>query len=147
MTRNTDIDTLARTLWGEARGEGKAGMEAVAAVIMNRVNLDIGKDGKPDWWGEGVEGVCRKPWQFTCWSIGDANLHKIDRVTASDVQFAQALDIAKRAVAGELADPTGGATHYVTEAVLPRTSWARLENGMPRIPTAQIGRHVFFKLH
>lgn len=147
MTRNTDIDTLARTIWGEARGEGKAGMEAVAAVIMNRVNADLGNDGKPDWWGEGVEGVCRKPWQFTCWSIGDANLHLIDRVTASDKQFAQALDIAKRAVAGELADPTGGSTHYCTEAVVPRTSWARLENGMPRIPTRQIGRHVFFKLN
>lgn len=144
----TDVDTLARTIWGEARGEGVEGMEAVAAVIMNRVKLDIGGDGKPDWWGEGVEGVCRKPWQFTCWSVGDPNFAKIDRVTPEiDKRFAQALEIAEKAVAGELPDPTCGATHYCTEAVLPRTAWARLENGMPRIPTAKIGRHVFFKLH
>ncbi|NUB15472.1 cell wall hydrolase, partial [Azospirillum brasilense] len=31
------IDTLARTLWGEARGESVRAMEAVAAVVMNRV--------------------------------------------------------------------------------------------------------------
>ena len=49
----SDLDTLARTLWAEARGEGVAGMEAVAAVIMNRVNADLGNDDKPDWWGEG----------------------------------------------------------------------------------------------
>lgn len=31
-----DIDTLARTVWGEARGESLLGKEAVACVILNR---------------------------------------------------------------------------------------------------------------
>ena len=31
-----DEDILARTLYGEARGEGIDGIEAVACVIMNR---------------------------------------------------------------------------------------------------------------
>ena len=31
-------DVLARTLWGEARGEGLAGMVAVAWTIRNRVD-------------------------------------------------------------------------------------------------------------
>lgn len=31
-----DIDTMARTIWGEARGEGVQGMQAIACVIMNR---------------------------------------------------------------------------------------------------------------
>ena len=34
-----DIDVLARTLWGEARGEGVRGMHAVANVIMRRHSL------------------------------------------------------------------------------------------------------------
>ena len=33
-----DRDILARTLWGEARGEGTAGQIAVAWAIKNRVN-------------------------------------------------------------------------------------------------------------
>lgn len=40
-------DILARTLWGEARGEGTAGQIAVAWTIRNRVF-----DGKEkSWWG------------------------------------------------------------------------------------------------
>ena len=36
MTENQQL-YLAKTLWGEARGEGKKGMQAVANVVMNRV--------------------------------------------------------------------------------------------------------------
>jgi hypothetical protein len=51
-TTNTDRDILARTLWGEARGEGLAGEIAVAWTIRNRVF-----DGNPkSWWGEGYAG-------------------------------------------------------------------------------------------
>ena len=35
--QNQEIDTMARTIWGEARGEGTAGMVAVGNVILNRV--------------------------------------------------------------------------------------------------------------
>ena len=31
-----DLQILARTLFGEARGEGDEGIEAVACVVMNR---------------------------------------------------------------------------------------------------------------
>jgi len=140
MSRSQDIDTLARTIWAEARGEGVAGMEAVAAVIMNRVNADLGKDGRPDWWGEGVEGVCRKPWQFSCWNEGDPNRGKLIMVKASeDGWFAHAVEIAKRAIAGELPDKTGGATHYHAKSVKPKWSEGRQ-------PCAEIGWHVFYKL-
>ncbi|VVO24210.1 hypothetical protein PS723_04459 [Pseudomonas fluorescens] len=65
--KNRDI--LARTLWGEARGEGLAGQIAVAWTIRNRVN-----DGKAkSWWGEGYAGVCLKAWQFSCWNKNDPN--------------------------------------------------------------------------
>ena len=54
-----DIDVLARTIWAEARGEGVAGQVAVGRCIRNRVEADLGKDGKPDWWGDGYVGVSR----------------------------------------------------------------------------------------
>ncbi|AZD06253.1 Cell wall hydrolase [Pseudomonas chlororaphis] len=64
-----DRDLLARTLWGEARGEGLAGQIAVAWTIRNRVN-----DGKAkSWWGEGYAGVCQAPYQFSCWNKNDPN--------------------------------------------------------------------------
>jgi len=57
MNTINDIDVLARTLWGEARGEGPAGQVAVAWTIRNRVN-----DGRAkSWWGEGYTGVCKAP--------------------------------------------------------------------------------------
>jgi len=68
-----DRDILARTLWGEMRGEGVAGQIAVAWSIRNRVEMDLHNDGKPDWWGEGYAGVCRKPYQFSCWNKSDLN--------------------------------------------------------------------------
>jgi hypothetical protein len=42
-----DRDILARTLWGEARGESLAGQIAVAWTIRNRVNDGNAKS----WWG------------------------------------------------------------------------------------------------
>lgn len=140
MTATTDVDTLARTIWAEARGEGVAGMEAVAAVVMNRVNADLGNDCRPDWWGEGVEAVCRKPWQFSCWNANDPNLAKLVRVRATDDPwFAHAIEIARRAIRGELPDPTNGATHYHTRAAKPK--WAQ-----GRAPSAVIGGHLFYRL-
>ena len=60
-------DIFARTLWGEARGEGTAGQIAVAWTIRNRVF-----DGKEKSWRvEGYAGGCQKPWQFRCWNKTD----------------------------------------------------------------------------
>ena len=137
----SDIDVLARTIWAEARGEGIRGMEAVAAVIMNRVNADLGNDQKPDWWGEGVTAVCRKPWQFSCWNMDDPNRDKLIAVTGKDPWFAHAIEVARRAIKGELEDPTAGSDHYCTATVAPVTSWTA-----GRTPAARIGRHLFYKL-
>ena len=56
--------TVALTLLGEARGEGEAGMYAVACVIQKRTkerSLSLSQ-------------VCQendgKVWQFSCWSEG-----------------------------------------------------------------------------
>lgn len=123
-------DILARTIWGEARGEGADGMQAVANVVVNRV-------AHPGWWGHTIQEVCQAPWQFSCWNANDPNLIKLLNVDASDPAFAVALDIAAQAVDGSLPDITGGATNYHAAGINP--SWAA-----DMTETAQIGRHIFY---
>jgi spore germination cell wall hydrolase CwlJ-like protein len=129
------VDTLARTIYGEARGEPVRGQEAVACVVMNRVARAAERGGW--WWGATVAEVCRRPWQFSCWNAGDANRAKIERANEGDREFAICVRIARRAVAGALADPTDGATHYHAEGLAP--PWAA-----GREPAAVIGRHKFY---
>lgn len=128
--RGSPADILARTLWGEARGEPVRGIEAVAAVVMNRVRHG-------GWWGRTVEAVCRKPSQFSCWNADDPNRAKLERVDVDDRAFRICLRIARRALAGSVADPTGGATHYHVRGLLP--AWAH-----GREPSAEIGSHLFY---
>ncbi|MBL8275567.1 MAG: cell wall hydrolase [Pelomonas sp.] len=129
-TNEEVIDTLARTLWAEARGEGEKGMEAVACVVLNRA-------AAPRWWGRNIVEVCRKPAQFSCWNEGTSSLGALRRVTTADPDFVRALAISRRAVAGDLADFTNGALYYHTIEVLPK--WV---NGCP--PCFNLGRHIFY---
>lgn len=130
-------EVLARTLWGEARGEGAEGMEAVAHIIMNRVSISEKRGGY--WWGNDVISVCQKPYQFSCWNRSDPNYRKLQDVTDKDIHFATALRIARRVLAKTSADITGGATHYHERSIMPY--WAKGE-----VPTRTIGRHIFYKL-
>ena len=45
-----ETDILARTIYGEARGESISGMEAVASVVLNRVAF--AKRRGCFWWGK-----------------------------------------------------------------------------------------------
>jgi len=129
------VDVLARTLWGEARGESVRGIEAVAAVVMNRVRRARERGGW--WWGGDVVSVCRKPLQFSCWNPDDPNRAKLLAVTPADPVFATCLRTARRAVAGLLPDPTEGATHYHRTGIHP--AWAQ-----GRCACVEIGRHLFY---
>jgi N-acetylmuramoyl-L-alanine amidase len=124
------IDVLARTLWGEARGEGRTGIDAVAAVVVNRLR-------RPRRFGATIEEICRKPFQFSCWNENDPNLPKLLAVGPDNRELAVCLEVAKAAVEGRLADPTGGADHYHHRSVQP--AWSA-----GRTPSAIIGNHLFF---
>lgn len=99
------VDTVARTIWGEARGTSRAGMQRVANVIANRAH-------NPRWWGQDWVGVCLAAAQFSCWNLDDPNRPKLLEVTDSDPQFQTAVELAASAVAGTLPDLTGNADHY-----------------------------------
>jgi len=131
--RETDI--LARTIYGEARGESISGMEAVASVVLNRVA--VSKRRGHYWWGDDVSEVCRKPLQFSCWNRNDPNYRLVKNVSENDVVFCICKRVAARATAGLLEDNTCCATHYHAKNVWP--VWAR-----GKIPCAEIGRHFFY---
>ena len=130
-------DILARTLWGEARGEGLAGQIAVAWTIRNRVN-----DGKAkSWWGEGYVGVCQKPYQFSCWNRNDPNYAYLSGVKRIPFrELAQAQIVADQVMKDNVPDPTGGATHYYATTIPNPPVWAK---GAKQ--TLKLGRHLFFK--
>lgn len=134
----SEIDVLARTLYGEARGEELAGIEAVASVILNRVAVAQSQSRGRYWWGHDIKSVCLKPAQFSCWNEADPNRKKLLVISPRDRAYRLCKRIAKRAVAGDLADQTDGATHYHTHAVDPY--WAR-----GHVPVAEIGGHLFYR--
>lgn len=125
-------DTLARTVWGEARAEGWRGMAAVASVILNRAK-------HPRWWGRDVVSVCLKPWQFSAWNPDDRNRRLLLAVDETDRQFRTALELADLALKGELEDETNKADHFHTHSAKPL--WSQGQR-----PVASIGNHRFFRL-
>lgn len=140
----SDVEVLARTIWGEARGEDRPGREMVASVIMNRVKADLGNDGKPDWWGETVFEVCTAPFQFSCWLPNDPNRKKLLAVTEDDPVFKDCLGIAQAAIEGRLPDRTGGATHYLNPLLCERVyGWPKW--AVKAELTATNGRHNFYR--
>lgn len=126
------LDTMARTVWGEARGESDAGRAAVAWVIKNRAS-------QPGWWGRDIETVCLKKWQFSCWNPTDPNSVKCAMVSEKiDKGFERIKEICRSVLSCETEDPTNGATHYHTKSISP--AWA-----MKIDPCAEIGNHKFYK--
>jgi len=134
------VDVLARTAWGEARGEGQAGMIAVAAVVLNRIRISQEHGGRY-WWGHDVVSVCRARAQFSCWNPGDPNRPKLLAVDESDPEFRIARQVAEDAIAGRLVDPTFGATTYKRASLPWPCGWGHF-----RLPLTEIGRHAFYNL-
>jgi hypothetical protein len=126
-TKSEHIDTLARTLYGEAKANDMADATAIACVVMNRVAL-------PNW-PDDVEAVCIQPYQFSCWNTNDPNRARIFKASGS--WFNQCVQLAMQAIEHKLSDPTQCSTHYHTPKVKP--AWSRSKK-----PVYQTGGHVFF---
>ena len=147
-----DLVIMALTMWGEARNEGNAGLAAVAWTIRNRAEADLWGDGKPDWWGEGIAGVCLKPWQFSCWNANDPGSAQMRAMLTggstetgslnfrgvTDAKLQQCMAIAGDVLDGRIEDPTKGATHYYADYIA-TPKWAKGKD-----PGVVIGRHRFF---
>ena len=106
--QDSEVDVMARTIYGEVRGEAYQGKIAVGWVIMNRVAFAQARDGY--WWGSTIREVCLKPWQFSCWNANDPNRKVIESVGPNDPNFSQCFDVAGRVVSGKVPNPVEGAT-------------------------------------
>jgi spore germination cell wall hydrolase CwlJ-like protein len=128
------VDTLARTIWGEARGCGASGMGHVANVIINRID-------SPRWWGDDVISVCRAPRQFSCWNADDPNYDKLLAATTANTEFAVAVALSLRAVGRKLPDETGGADSYYATSMRQPPAWAKRAE-----KTFSDGWHTFLRV-
>jgi len=125
-----DADTLARLVYGEARGEPWAGQVAVATVAINRW-----RSGK--WFaGDTIALTCTKPEQFSCFNLDDPNRAKLLAVTRADPVFQACWDAALTALAGPpVLSPR--ITHYKVAGT--QAAWAE-----GQMPVAVIGHHEFY---
>lgn len=132
---NVDLDTVARTLYGECRGEPEEGQIAVAWVIRTRAE-------QPCWWGKTPAVVCLKKSQFSCWLPSDPNSAKLKSVTVYNPVFQRLFVLAKLVFSDTPpADPTNGATHYKVTGT--KASWDHATEGLAAVV---IGKHSFFKI-
>lgn len=131
---DAEILTLARTLYGEARGEPREGIEAVANVILNRVLSDR--------YPNTIAKVCLQRLQFSCWNDNDPNRKIISKLRPGDNPvFDMILTIATRAVLGGLPALVIGALHYHAKRVKP--NWVKNSPGATLVAT--IGSHLFWR--
>lgn len=128
-----DVEVMARTIYGEARGEGLPGMVAVAQVIINRSTDDRHR------YGSGIVNVCLKRWQFSCWNDGELNLPIL---MAPLADIAPARIIAALAVDGLLIDNTNGSNLYHAAGMAVYPYWATAGGVFRR---QHVGNHIFYR--
>ncbi|MCY1286404.1 Cell Wall Hydrolase [compost metagenome] len=123
------ITCLARSIYWEAKGAPARDMEAVASVVMNRLE----HEGFPRTvCGVVKQGSERGACQFSWWCDG-----RPDRVVEDD-RYSLATDVARKALNQQLRDRTGGALYFHDRNVHP--AWADRY-----LRTAQSGRFLFYK--
>lgn len=134
------IDILARTLYGEARGElsaldgGLTPLIAVGNVIRNRLQ-------RQSWFGKTIVEICQKPYQFSCWNKDDSNYEAVLQAHTDLPIFKTCLEVAHGILYYNWPDITRNADHYyATHHRAP--PWS-----IGQTPVFQIRRHLFFKLH
>jgi spore germination cell wall hydrolase CwlJ-like protein len=123
------VTCLARTIYWEAKGEGDAGMQAVANVVMNRLRhtgfpktlCGVVKQGHE-------QGTC----QFSWWCDGQSD------DAEEQAPYTLAKEIARKALNRQLADLTDGALYYHNQRLTP--SWSK-----QYLKTVEVGAHVFYK--
>lgn len=82
-----DKQLTALTIYGEARGETKAGKIAVCSVILERVD-------HRNWDGKTIQEVCLWPYQFSCFLPDDPNFKALKLIAENwDEKYQTSLDL------------------------------------------------------
>jgi hypothetical protein len=110
-------DILIRTIIGEAGGESPLGQAAVAHVILNRARSDR-YPGSPA--AVATQGSDGRYAQFSAWNTPENGGNTLPQsVSPNDSVYQQVGAVLDQVLAGEIPDPTGGATHYYSPAGMP----------------------------
>jgi spore germination cell wall hydrolase CwlJ-like protein len=132
-----DLDVLARTLYGEARGEYAQGGPAVFIAIANVIVNRLKRGGK---YGKTITEVCLKPQQFSCWNKNDPNRILIQQEgVENNPLFKITRNVAQNVINGIWPDLTRDSDHYHASSCNP--AWAKTEKVKLRL-----GGHIFYKL-
>jgi N-acetylmuramoyl-L-alanine amidase len=118
---------VALTILAEARGEGRDGMGAVAAVISQRA---INRNLTP-------EQVCLQKWQFSCWNgKGESDLAHLYKSPQAEfaLYLEKNIDRINRA-------KVNFADHYYADYIN-APYWAKGKK-----PVKVIGQHKFYRLN
>lgn len=119
---------LSDVVYHEARGESVAGQQAVAEVVLNRVDDPAFPNTVCGVVYQGSSRGCQFSW--TC----DGRSDNIRNAQA----YARIEDMARDMLSGGSRDLTDGATYFHTPAVQP--SWSRKFTR-----TTKIGAHIFYR--
>ena len=130
---------IAITILAEARGEGEAGMYAVACVIEQRARNRKLAPSK----------VCLQPWQFSCWnkdSRGKVKNAGEKLLNTRQAPYAIALAAAvhrdwQKESALDLKWNKNADHYYSTRYMVKAPYWAK-----DKTPTHKIRNHKFYKL-
>jgi|TARA_R110000824_G_scaffold354907_1_gene542016 N-acetylmuramoyl-L-alanine amidase len=132
VAEEKDSDIVAMTILGEARGEGKAGMYAVACVIAQR-SIEWKRNGK----SITPKQVCLQDWQFSCWNKDDPNRNKLPILLKTHQHAAYAKMLASN-LNNLQRSYVNNADHYCH--VNTHRKWTRGNT------IKVIGKHKFYKL-
>ncbi|MEH6664304.1 MAG: cell wall hydrolase [Brevundimonas sp.] len=130
LDASRDLECLTQAVYYEARGEGRAGMQAVAQVVLNRARHGAFPNSVC---GVVYQGAARSTgcqFSFTC---NGAMRRGVNRAA-----WRRAHDVASAALSGQVYAPVGNATHFHTTAVSPR--WRH-----SLVPVGQVGSHLFYR--
>ena len=129
-----DLETLAKTIYGEARGElykfGIASLITVANVVVNRKKKNFAKS---------IHDVCIAPYQFSCWNKKDPNYLKITSKPEICIVYDKCLEVAENVLSEKWPDLTDGCDHYHERSIKPY--WAVYIS-----PKRIFGSHYFYVL-
>jgi spore germination cell wall hydrolase CwlJ-like protein len=137
--RLQDVQVLALTAYGEARGEEDAGVIAVISTILTRVEHRA-------WDGRTIKHVCFMPKQFSCYNDGDPNYPLLVSIAAdwrthfiTDENLVRCHDLAVGVMGGILPRNVRATQYYAPAGMKKEPYWA---SGMRFV--AQVGGHRFF---
>jgi len=133
LQQSANVVFLALVVWREARGEGDLARLGVAFTIINRAH-------NPAWWGNDIQSVIFKKWQFS--SMTAPNDPQLATWPATDdPDWMRCLELASMALSGTAVDPVKDADSYFDDSIAP-PAWAT-----PDKFVAKLGRLNFYAVN